>query len=51
MNIQTCKGVKPEKEKRIKNSGQTTSYGENGGDTVPTKQYKANYDNIDWSKK
>lgn len=49
MNTQTVKTVN--KEKRIKSTGTANSYGENGGDTVPTKQYKANYDKIDWSKK
>lgn len=33
-------------EKRIKNSGSTKAYGDNGGSTVPNANYLNNYDKI-----
>lgn len=38
-------------EKRIKNSGTTKAYGDNGGSTVPNAKYLNNFGSINWSKK
>ena len=38
-------------EKRLKNTGTSTAYGDNGGVRVNTEQYRNNHDSIDWSKK